>query len=527
MSSSAHSHPAARLGLAVGVSLVLLVSSLPGAVSARPGPAQPGRIDPDLHAQAAANPSAKIRVIITRDRGGSTDDDVRQSGGNVVRKLQMANATAAEVPASALHALAEQPGVVRISYDAPLAVQSLDPVSVCCAQLQTAYPLAVGSASQWNARRTLRGTGVGVAVLDSGVRGTHPDFQNAGQVGSRVLQVVNAISGSADSGEDDNGHGTFVAGIVGGRGWGVPGLVPPGSYIGTAPDANIISVKVADKTGMAYMSDVIAGIEWVARNRKANNVRVLNLSLVSNAADSYRTDMLDAAIELAWFQGLVVVVSAGNAGSNARITAPANDPFIIVVGATDDKGTATTADDTVATFSSRGKTVDMVSKPDLVAPGRHIFSTLSSPTAPLALQFPTRVMGGGNYIGLSGTSAAAPVVSGLVAQLLEARPELSPGQVKWLLTRTAQPVAGSGSGAGYPDLGAAVNYRYPVFNANAGWLPNGYLVAAYLAKVGQTWNSVSWDSVSWDSVSWDSVSWDSVSWDSVAWDSVASLPADY
>ena len=531
MSSSAHSHPGARLGLAVGVSLVLLVSSLPGAASARPGPAKPGHVDSDLRAQAAANPSGKVRVIITRERSGNNDDDVRQHGGNVVRKLQLGNATAADLPVQALDALAAQPGVVRIAYDPPLVVQSLDPVSTCCAQLQTEYPLAIGAASQWNAPRSLRGTGIGVAVLDSGVRGTHPDFQNALQAGSRVVQVLNGVSGSPGSGVDDNGHGTFVAGIIGGRGWGVPGVVPSGSYVGTAPDANIISVKIADTTGMSHVSDVIAGIEWVARNRQANNIRVLNLSLVSNIADSYRTDILDAAIELAWFQGLVVVVAAGNGGPNARITAPANDPFAIVVGATDDKATATTADDSVATFSSYGTTVDLLSKPDLVAPGRHIVSTLSSPKDPLALGFPTHVVGGGNYISLSGTSAAAPVVSGLVAQLLQARPDLTPGQVKWLLTRTARPVGGPGAGAGYPDLGSAVNYPYRVSSANAGRMPNVYVLAAYLATISKAWNtvsweSVSWDSVSWDSVSWDSVSWDSVSWDSVSWDSVAWLPAD-
>ena len=531
MSSSAHSHPAARLGLAVGVSLVLLISSLPGAASARLDPVKPGQVDADLRAHAASDPAGKVRVIITRDRSGNNDDDVRQHGGKVVGKLQLANATAAEVPARALDALAAQPGVVRISYDSPLVVQSLDPVNTCCAQLQTQYPLATGAASQWNAPRPLRGTGIGVAVLDSGVRSTHPDFQNAGQLGSRVLQLLNAITGSTASGVDDNGHGTFVAGIIGGRGWGMPGVVASGSYVGTAPDANIISVKVADNTGMSHVSDVIAGIEWVARNRRANNIRVLNLSLVSNVADSYRTDMLDAAIELAWFQGLVVVVAAGNGGPNAKITAPANDPFAIVVGATDDKATPTTADDSVATFSSYGTTVDQLSKPDLVAPGRHIVSTLSSPAGPLALQFPTRIMGGGTYINLSGTSAAAPVVSGLVAQLLQARPELTPGQVKWLLTHTARPVAGAGSGAGYPDLGAAVNYPYSISSASSVRLPNVYVQAAYLAQAGKTWNtvswdSVSWDSVSWDSVSWDSVSWDSVSWDSVSWDSVSWLPAD-
>ena len=531
MSSSAHSHLAARLALAVGVSLVLLVGSLPGAAAAVPSTRPPGRVDPDLHARAVADPSARLPVIITRDRGDSTDDDVRQHGGSVRGKLHMANATVAEVPAQALEALAARPGVVRISYDAPLQVQSLDPIGACCGQLQAVYPQVVGAASQWNAPRPLRGSGIGVAVLDSGVRSTHPDFLNAARAGNAVTQALNGISGGAGSGTDDNGHGTFVAGILGGRGWGVPGLVPSGSYIGVAPDVNIISVKVADKAGMARVSDVIAGIEWVATHRQASNIRVLNLSLVTNTPDSYHTDLLDAAVELAWFQGLVVVVAAGNGGPSARITAPANDPFAIVVGASDDKGTLTTADDSVATFSSYGTTVDQVSKPDLVAPGRHIVSALSSPGDPLALQFPARVTGGGSYISLSGTSAAAPVVSGVVADLLQARPDLTPGQVKWLLTRTAQPIAGSGAGAGYPNLAAALSYPSTVPSANTGRLPNVYLLLAYLSKVGRawgavSWDSISWDSVSWDSVSWDSVSWDSVSWDSVSWDSVAWLPAD-
>ena len=320
---------------------------------------------------------------------------------------------------------------------------------------------------------------------------------------------------------DDNGHGTFVAGIIGGRGWGVPGTVAAGSYVGTAPDANLISIKVANSAGQAHVSDVIGALEWVSKNRLAYNIRVVNLSLVTTVADSYHTDMLDAAVELAWLQGLVVVVAAGNGGPNAGITSPANDPFIITVGATDDKATLSTADDALASFSSYGLTADLISKPDMVAPGRHIISTLSSPLAPLAVQFPTRVTGGGSYINLSGTSAAAPVVSGVVAQLLQARPTLNPGQVKGLLSQTALPVAGAGTGAGYPRVGAAVAYASPVRNTNYGKLPNVYLLAAYAAQTGRAFNTLAWDSVSWDSISWDSISWDSISWDSVAWDSVS------
>jgi serine protease AprX len=514
---------------------------------AAPNTNRPGHVDDDVARQAAASPSAAVRVIITRAHSRDSDNDVRARGGRVIGKLGLGNATVAEVPAGQIAELARQTGVVRIAYDAPVFIQSYDPLSDCCDQLQMVYPRVVGAADQWG--HQLRGTGVGVAVIDSGVQSAHPDFQGSLLPSpTRVLQVLNGIAGSALSGTDDNGHGTFVAGIIAGRGWGVPGTVPAGSYIGIAPDSNVVSIKVSDSTGMAHISDVISAIEWVAKNRQVNgmNIRVINLSLVSNYATSYQIDMLDAAVELAWLQGLVVVVAAGNAGPNAPITSPANDPFVMTVGATDDRGTTDTSDDVLAAFSSYGRTVDGFAKPDLVAPGRHIVSTLASPTSPLAIQFPTHVVGGGSYIRMSGTSAATPVVSGVVAQLLQARPSLTPGQVKWLLTHTGRPVAGSGTGSGYPRVDGALNFSGTIGNSNTA-LPNLYLLAAYLSSsglswnsvsglssnrvAGLSWNSVSWDSVSWDSVSWDSVSWDSVSWDSVSWDStfsasVAWLPLD-
>ena len=515
----------ARAALAVTASLSLTVASLPGAAAAA-SPATTtshGFVDPPLLQQVAANPSDKVRVIITRNKDGDPDKAVREGGGRVLNKLKLANATVAEVPASEVADLARRPGVARISTDAPVKLQALDPLTYWPQNLQTVYPLAVGSASQWNGTLQLRGTGIGVAVIDSGVQPNNPDFLGGPpNPASRVTTVISKISNGNGSGLDDFGHGTFVAGIVAGRGWGVPGVVASGSYIGIAPDANIVSIKVSDSTGMAHVSDVIAGIEWAAMHRQELNIRILNLSLVSTLADSYVSDMLDAAVELAWFQGLVVIVAAGNAGPNAPITAPANDPFVITVGASDDKGTTSTADDMLATFSSYGKTLDGVAKPDLVAPGRNIVSTLSSPTSPLAAAFPGRLLGGGNYIRLSGTSASAPVVSGLVAQLLQARPDLTPGQVKWLLTHTARPVAGAGTGAGYPELGAALAYTAKPFSTDFGFrLPNRYLLAALLARMGLTPGTVSWSSVSWNSVSWNDVSWNDVSWNDVSWNDVS------
>ena len=513
----------ARLGLAAGASVVLVVGSLPGSAAAKPTRTHPGHVDEIVSQQASAQPLSTIRVIITRDHSGNDDADVRNRGGRVVQRLQLGNATVADVPASQVAKLAAQPGVVRIAYDAPVKIQG-DPLNDCCDRLQSVHPFAVDAVRQWSSGSKLRGTGIGVAVIDSGVRDSHPDFMGANvwdPSTRRVPLVLNGILGVTSSGRDDNGHGTFVAGIIAGRGWGLPGMQDFGKYIGVAPDSNIISIKVSDSTGMAHVSDVISAIEWAAKNRQTYNIRVINLSMVSSMVSSYKTDMLDAAVELAWLQGLVVVVANGNGGANAGITSPANDPYVISVGATDDMGTAATYDDTLAAFSSYGVTVDGVSKPDLVAPGRRIISALSSRFDTLALQNPARVVDDG-YIRMSGTSASAPVVSGVVAQLLQAHPTLNPGQVKWLLTHTALPISGPGTGAGYPQVGAAVQ-RTGGGNANCGLVPNNYLAAAYAAKVGLSvsWDTVSWNTVSWDTVSWDTVSWDSVSWNTVSWNTVS------
>jgi serine protease AprX len=524
----------ARLGLAVGAGLVLVAGSLPGAAAALPTRDRPGHIDENVLRKAfGAGSPGTIRVIITRERSGNSDNDVRGRGGKVVKKLEIGNATVAEVSPRELLALASQPGVVRIAYDAPVKIQA-DPLTNCCDDLASAYPYAVDAVSQWNSNGLVRGTGIGVAVIDSGIRDSHPDFLGANPLdvtSKRVSLVRNGMSNGNDSGADDNGHGTFVAGIIAGRGHGLPGTGTGGEYIGVAPNANIISIKVSDANGMAHVSDVISAIEWIAHNREQYNIRIINLSLVSNEVGSYSTDMLDAAVELAWLQGLVVIVSAGNNGPNAAIASPANDPFIITVGATDDMGTRSTDDDRLARFSSYGQTVDGFAKPELVAPGRNIVSTLSSRTDTLAVEHPRNIVTDG-YFRMSGTSVAAPVVSGMVAQLLQARPDLTPGQVKYLLTHTALPVDGPGTGAGYPRLGAALQYGANVPSSNLGLVPNQYLAAAYAAQAGLTtwdtvsWNTVSWNTVSWNTVSWNTVSWNMVSWNSVAWNTVSWGTAD-
>jgi serine protease AprX len=221
----------------------------------------------------------------------------------------------------------------------------------------------------------------------------------------------------------------------------------------------------------------------------------------------------------------VVIVSAGNQGAGTLRYAPANDPYVLTVGASDEAGTPSPLDDVLAWFSSYGPTPDGFVKPDLVAPGRHLVGPLANSGARLAKEFPARVIDN-RYIQLSGTSAAAPVVSGAVALLLQARPDLAQDQVKWLLARTARRIGGApaGIGAGELDALAATTYAGQPGRANIGLIPNRLVQLAFQsaqASGAVSWDSIDWDTVSWDSVSWDSVSWDSVSWDSVSWDSVS------
>ncbi len=514
----------------------LIVGSQPAAPSSAAAPANRNRVDQNLRELAAHRPDDHLPVLIQRRSGKSALQAVQTHNGTVKRSLKLANTVVAEVPARKLDEMASDPDVVRISYDAPMQSQAnlstssgskLDPNA-----LLAAYPFALGSTQAWT--NGFRGTGVTVAVLDSGID-DGPDFQGTRTDDgaeypsgtSRVIKKAAIATSAQGSPLDDNGHGTFVSGIIGGRGWANPTTSADDSrYVGVAPDVNLISLKVSDHTGAARTSDVLAGLEWVMQNQATYNIRVVNLSLVSSVAESYKTSVLDAAVELAWLKGIVVVVSAGNAGPDTMKYAPANDPFVIVVGATDDMGTRDTGDDLLASFSSYGATLDGFSKPDLVAPGRHIVSIMSSPNDPLPAQFPANVVNP-YYIRLSGTSAAAPVVTGNVALLFQIADslnvKLTPDQAKWVLAKTAKRVPGTGTGAGYPSVvdAAAYIYKNPtsIGSANQHLLPNNYLVLASNSTTGST--SASWETVAWETVAWETVAWETVAWETVAWETVA------
>jgi len=288
------------------------------------------------------------------------------------------------------------------------------------------------------------GRGVGVAVIDTGIAGDIPDFQTPGWNGSRV--IASAVTNPcATDATDDYGHGTHVAGLIAGN-----SLLYSsdsryyGKYMGVAPRANLVSVKVSDDDGNTTVLDVIAGIQFAVDNKVQYGIRVINLSLSSNAAESYRTDPLDAAAEQAWNAGIVVVAAAGNEAltSDGVTFSPANDPWAITVGALDDRGTFSRLDDILAPWSSHGLTQDGLRKPEVLAPGGGLVSALA-PESDFAHLCPTCIVDT-RYFKAGGTSMATAVVSGAVALMLEERPYWSPARVKGALMATLDDVPGAG-----------------------------------------------------------------------------------
>ncbi|HWD37292.1 MAG TPA: S8 family peptidase [Fimbriimonas sp.] len=336
------------------------------------------------------------------------------------------------------------------------------------------------------------GTGIGVAVLDSGV-GNIADFGALpGMSGGSRLKANVDFTGLGPA--DQCGHGTHVAGIIAGDGNKSTGTNYTQTFYGVAPGASLINIRVLGKDGSGTVSNVIAGVQWVIANKAKYNIRVLNISMGHPVTQSYKNDPLCQAVEQAWKAGIVVVCAAGNGGrandsttpgldnegfgtAYGSIECPGNDPYVITVGATKSLN-GNRSDDRIATYSSRGPTDgDIVLKPDIVAPGNRVVSTENVGTLYLIQSYTVAVEinkslyctsgkltdWSKDYMMLSGTSMAAPVVSGAVAMMLAKQPTLTPDTVKARLMVSAdkwtQP-DGTGDactfGAGYLNVQAAM-----------------------------------------------------------------------
>ena len=248
------------------------------------------------------------------------------------------------------------------------------------------------------------GKGVGVAILDTGAC-MHLDF------GSRILAFRDYVRGRTMP-YDDNGHGTHVAGIIGGN-----GRASRGRYCGIAPGCGLIPIKVLDEKGNGKKESVIYAMDWIEKNREKYNIRVVNIS-VGSTTQGENQDLIEA-VEHIWDIGLVVVAAAGNLGpKRGSITAPGCSRKVITVGASDmvmeNQG-----------ISGRGPTRECINKPDIVAPGNGIISCAYK-------------AGVSSYAAKSGTSMSTPVVTGGIALLLEKEPGLTNLEIKKRLRDTAK-----------------------------------------------------------------------------------------
>jgi serine protease AprX len=395
-------------------------------------------------------PSAAVRVIVRAGDVYSAKRAVATAGGDVTRSLPIIDGVAAVVPSAGLAGLTARPGVRAVTPDSRMHVQSVKsatsgPASVYGDEVRAGRAHQAG---WW-------GKGVTVALLDTGVSASR-------DLAGRVLPVSDPGTRSTSpcknfSGEptcaDGYGHGTFMAGIIAGN-----GALSNGQYQGIAPQAQLVSIKVASKDGSADVSNVLAGIQWAVSFRDRYGIRVLNLSLGTDSTQSWRVDPLNYAVERAWSAGIAVVVAASNRGpAPGTISKPADDPWVITVGAVDDRQTVRVSDDLSPDFSGRGPTAgDGLAKPDVAAPGAHLVS-LRSVGSTIDNAFPTYVAGA--YHQGSGTSMAAAVVSGVSALVLSARPTMSPNGLKYALTSTARSAAStapSAVGSGVVDAYGAV-----------------------------------------------------------------------
>jgi serine protease AprX len=390
------------------------------------------KLDQHLNDAVEDKESSESAVIIEFNDESDAANLVAGNGGKAGRRLGILKARVARMPNRKLKALANDSRVKRIHLDRPAK-------SFAGRTAVTVGARAVRELMGYD------GTGIGVAIVDSGITQWHDDLTMANGQGQRVAHFVDFINGYTQA-YDDYGHGTHVAGVVAGNGYDMNG-----ARTAIAPGAHLIALKALNGNGTGTISSIIAAIDYAVANKDALNIRVLNLSLGAAVTESYLTDPLTLAAKRAVDAGIVVVASAGNLGKAANgkpqygaIGSPGNAPWVITVGASSTNGTVLRQDDTMASFSSRGPTMyDYAAKPDLVAPGFGTVS-LSDPVSKFYTTKSSFLLGGllstsySPYLTLSGTSMAAPVVSGTIALMLQANPNLTPNLVKAILQFTSQ-----------------------------------------------------------------------------------------
>jgi serine protease AprX len=569
------------------IALVALVAAATGlALPAGASPADAAGPVGARSCPAVAAPAAATggRMIVRVTPGADVDQvaaAVRACGASVIGVQHGIHTLVAQVPADRLAAVRALPGVMLVTADYEVKSQSLgfDPWTTQNGSM-TKVTTITGANAMWQKGYT--GNGVDVALIDTGVAPV-PGLTDPAKV--VVGPDLSFESQDADLRYlDTYGHGTHMAGIIAGRerakgnwwdyAW------DSTNFYGMAPDARIVSLKLADHNGIVDVSQIIAAVDWVVQNRATGglNIRVLNLSYGTHSPQSPQADPLSWAAEVAWQSGIVVVASAGNDGSSVPgLTSPAYNPWVIAVGAVDTKGTVSMADDTVPSFSARQGGNFNTRGIDVVAPGVGIVS-LGVPGSYVYQTYPAAHVGNG-FVRGSGTSQAAAVVSGGAALLISQRPTLNPNQVKALIVSSATKLAGqdvTAQGNGELNLATASalatpwvtqvqqvgngtgglesarggvhvtmngntladerdimgnSFVSPVLSGQAGagmawglggtfngavWLGTGFATDT-TSVAGQTWSNKTWTSKTWSSKTWTGDSWSSKTWSNAVW----------
>jgi serine protease AprX len=458
---------------------------------------------------AAPAPLAAARVVVVTSPAGADTAAavVRAAGGRVVARVPLAGGVVARVRGTL-------PGSVLVAEDRAFHVAGMSADTAGASTVRATIGLAPTGRE---------GAGVTVALVDTGVA----DVADLRGVVAEHVDVTGTGTGDA------YGHGTFMAGLIAGN-----GASSGGRYTGVAPRARLLDVKVADAAGTTSLSTVLRGLEAVARR----DVDVLNLSLSSGSPLPWQFDPLTRALDRLWERGVVVVVPSGNDGPGDRtVTSPGVDPTLLTVAAVDENGTASRADDTVPSWSSRGPAPQDVAKPDLAAPGTHVVS-LRAPGSAVDVANPDARVENAYFRG-SGTSMATAVTAGAAAALLSARPGLSPDRVKNVLTGSTYDAPGLASadaaGTGGLDLAAAYDAKArTVRPARAGrpggdqerafaelaraWADNDFDAAARawagLGPQARAWAARAWAAMVWQRAnSWSTAEWLARAWAARAW----------
>ena len=517
----------------IAILSVLFVAAIPlagGAVNtaAKQQKAQT-YVDPVLLAKAHTYPKSLTKMIIQSSEGvgdaqkafeWAATQDQSEDRERVKDQFKFVDSVAVTMKVGKVLVLAKKYTGLTISSDAEVKLAgTVTPTS------KHLWPTAENVRPFYGENEKYRATTPTIAIIDSGIDKNRADFD----MGTRVIAEKVFTQLQPNSPGDGRGHGTFVAGIA-------AGSAPDNA--GAAPAAKLVSLDVMDDHGMARTSDVIAAAEWVYLNRKAYNIRVVNLSLHSTTPSNFTKDPLDKAVEKLWFAGVTVVVASGNYGSpdgpSGVPFAPGNDPFVITVGAVDLENSVGVGRHDIADWSAYGYTKDGFRKPEIAAAGRFVIGPVPM-NATLPLERPDHVVAPG-YMRLSGTSFAAPIVAGAAAQILARHPTFTPDMVKGALMQKARfihdaPPGSSGVGeinaqrsadiSQPPNPNFALN-RFVVPDNAGGNTPVFDAVSwTDLAKNSASWDSASWSDASWSDVSWTDASWSDVSWSDVSWSDVS------